>query len=64
MTAATNVTAIGAGILVFHDLLGTTPFWESVHIFAFLLVVVAGWLLASAQAVVEEGASALEASSS
>ena len=62
MTAATNVTAIGAGILVFHDPLGTTPFWESVHIFAFILVVVAGWLLSSAQAVVEEGASIAEAS--
>jgi len=62
MTAATNVTAIGAGILVFHDPLGTTPFWESVHIFAFIVVVVAGWLLSSAQAVVEEGASIAEAS--
>ncbi len=63
MTAATNVTAIGAGILVFHDPLGTTPFWESVHIVAFILVVVAGWLLSSAQAVVEEGGTELETSS-
>jgi drug/metabolite transporter (DMT)-like permease len=62
MTAATNVTAIGAGILVFHDPLGTTQYWETVHVIAFMLVVVAGWLLASAQAVVEEGGSTAETS--
>lgn len=55
MTAATNVTAIGAGIAVFHDPLGINDFWIAVHTVAFLLVLVAGWLLASAQAVVEEG---------
>ena len=55
MTAATNITAIGAGLLVFHDPLGINPFWETVHAIAFVFVLVAGWLLASAQAVVEEG---------
>ena len=61
MTASTNITAIGAGLLVFHDPLGTTPFWKVVHAGAFVLVLVAGWLLASAQAVVEEGGAAPEA---
>ena len=55
MTAATNITAIGAGLLVFHDPLGVNRSWEIIHAFAFGLVLVAGWLLASAQAVVEEG---------
>ncbi len=55
MTASTNVTAIGAGILIFRDPLGTTPFWEVVHVLAFVLVLVSGWLLSTAQAALEEG---------
>ena len=55
MTAATNVTAIGAGIAVFHDPLGINNFWVAVHTVAFVVVLFAGWLLASTQAVVEEG---------
>mgnify|MGYP003347225614 CR=1 FL=1 len=47
-----DVTAIGAGFLVFHDQLGTTPAWEAVHADCFVLVLVAGWMLSSAQAVV------------
>ncbi|MEI7889202.1 MAG: hypothetical protein WCI34_02720 [Actinomycetes bacterium] len=54
MTAATNLTAIGAGLLVFHDPLGTNAFWSTMHLAAFGLVAYAGWLLASVQAVIEE----------
>lgn len=53
MTAATNLTAIGAGLLVFHDPLGTNAFWSTLHALAFGVVAVAGWLLATTQAVVE-----------
>lgn len=63
MTASTNVTAIGAGILIFHDPLGTTPFWKVVHVLAFLLVLASGWLLSTAQAALEEGPAALKAAS-
>ncbi|MCX6393594.1 MAG: DMT family transporter [Solirubrobacterales bacterium] len=55
MTAATNLTAIGAGLLVFDDPLGTNTFWSAVHLAAFGLVAYAGWLLASVQAVIEKG---------
>jgi hypothetical protein len=50
MTAATNVVAILAGLIVFGDPLGATPAVVVLHLAAFGLVGVAAWLLAPAQA--------------
>lgn len=50
MTAATNVIAILAGLMVFGDSLGTTPALVAVHVGGFVLVGAAAWLLAPAQA--------------
>ena len=52
MTAATNVLAIGAGFLVFGDPLGSSSFWEAVHIGCFAAIGVAIWMLAPAQAAI------------
>lgn len=50
MTAATNLVAVIAGVLVFGDGLGVTPVMAVVHLLAFGLVGIAAWLLAPAQA--------------
>jgi hypothetical protein len=50
MTAATNIVSIGGALAVLGDPLGRTPGLAALHTVAFALVVVAGWLLAPAQA--------------
>jgi hypothetical protein len=50
MTAATNIVSIGGALAVLGDPLGRTPALAALHTAAFGLVVVAGWLLAPAQA--------------
>lgn len=56
MTAGTNVTAVGAGFIVFGDRLGSSGLWSAVHVGCFVAVGVAAWWLAPAQVVVEVGA--------
>jgi hypothetical protein len=55
MSAATNVVSILGGFIVFGDPLGRTPGFATLHVVAFLLVAVAAWLLAPAQAAVTAG---------
>ena len=58
MTAATKISAIGAGFAVFGDSLGATPSWEAIHALCFAAIGLAGWMLAPAQAAItvsEEG---------
>jgi hypothetical protein len=50
MTAGTNVSSIAGAFAVFGDRLGTTPLLQALHGVAFVLVIVAAWLLAPAQA--------------
>jgi hypothetical protein len=50
MTAATNVGSIVGAFLVFGDRLGTSPALAAAHLAGFLLVGVAAWRLAPAQA--------------
>ncbi|MDX6658501.1 MAG: hypothetical protein QOH62_3294 [Solirubrobacteraceae bacterium] len=50
MTAGTNVSSIAGAFLVFGDRLGTTPLLVAIHALAFVLVIVAAWRLAPAQA--------------
>lgn len=50
MTAATNISAIVGGLVVFGDPLGATPLLAAVHVVAFVLVGAAAWRLAPAQA--------------
>jgi hypothetical protein len=50
MTAATNVGSIAGGFVVFGDRLGTSPALAVAHIVGFVLVGVAAWRLAPAQA--------------
>lgn len=50
MTAGTNVSSIAGAFLVFGDPLGTTPLLQVLHALAFVLVIVAAWRLAPAQA--------------
>jgi drug/metabolite transporter (DMT)-like permease len=52
MTAATNVSTIAGGLVVFGDPLGATPLLAVVHVLAFVLVAVAAWRLAPAQAAI------------
>jgi uncharacterized membrane protein len=52
MTSGTNIVSILGGLLVFGDPLGRRPGMVAVHVAAFVLVVVAAWLLAPAQAAV------------
>src|SRR5437588_2068540 len=49
MTAATNVSSVLGGFLVFGDQLGRTPGLAALHLAGFLLVFVAAWLLAPVQ---------------
>jgi hypothetical protein len=53
MTAATNVVAIGAGLVVFGDPLGAGPGLVLLHALAFVLAGAAAWWLAPAQARLE-----------
>ncbi len=55
MTAATNVVAIAAGLVLFGDPLGASPALAVVHALAFALAVGAAWLLAPVQARLEHG---------
>lgn len=55
MTAGTNVVSIVGGLTVFGDPLGHRPVRIFVHVTAFVLVAVAAWLLAPAQAAVTAG---------
>jgi hypothetical protein len=50
MSAATNLTAILGGLAVFGETLGPNLWIAGLHVAAFGLVGVAGWLLAPAQA--------------
>jgi hypothetical protein len=50
MTAGNNIVSIIGGLLVFGDPLGHSPAMVLVHVTAFVLIVVAAWLLAPAQA--------------
>jgi hypothetical protein len=50
MTAATDVTAVLGGLGLFGDPLGRTPALVVAHVTGFILVVLAGWALAPAQA--------------
>ena len=50
MTAGNNIVSIIGGLVVFGDPLGHRPVMVLVHVAAFVLIVVAAWLLAPAQA--------------
>jgi hypothetical protein len=50
MTAGNNIVSIGGGLVVFGDPLGHRPAMVLVHVAAFVLIVIAAWLLAPAQA--------------
>jgi hypothetical protein len=49
MTAATNVSTILGGLVVFGDPLGATPALATLHVAAFVLVAAAAWRLVPAQ---------------
>ncbi len=55
MSAGTNVVSIIGGFAVFGDSLGRTPVLSGVHLVCFVLVGVAAWLLAPAQAALTVG---------
>jgi hypothetical protein len=55
MTAATNVSSIAGAFVVFGDPLGSTPLLAATHAVAFVLVIVAAWRLAPAQAGLSQG---------
>jgi hypothetical protein len=50
MTAATNLVAIAAGLIVFAEPLGVSVVTAVLHVIAFLIVGVAAWRLSTAQA--------------
>src|ERR1700733_15023257 len=52
MTAGNNIVSIIGGLVVFGDPLGQHPAMVLVHLAAFVLIVIAAWLLAPAQAAV------------
>jgi hypothetical protein len=52
MTAGNNIVSIIGGLAVFGDPLGRRPAIMLVHLAAFVLIVIAAWLLAPAQAAV------------
>jgi hypothetical protein len=55
MTAGTNVVSILGGFIVFGDPVGRTAALSVLHVIGFVLVGVAAWLLAPAQAAVAVG---------
>ena len=54
MTATTNLVSIVGGLLVLGEPLGRTPALAALHVCAFLLMALAAWLLAPAQAALAE----------
>jgi hypothetical protein len=52
MTAGNNIVSIIGGLVVFGDPLGQRPAMVLVHVAGFVLIVIAAWLLAPAQAAV------------
>ena len=52
MTAATKISAIGAGFVVFSDSLGETTAWKVIHVLCFVSIAIAGLMLAPAQAAI------------
>ena len=50
MTAGNNIVSIIGGLAVFGDPVGHHPVIVLVHLAAFVLIVIAAWLLAPAQA--------------
>jgi len=54
MTAATNVSSVAGGFLVFGDQLGRTPALAALHLAAFCLVFGAAWLLAPVQVALQQ----------
>lgn len=57
MSAGTNVVSIAAGFVVFGDPIGSGTAFVVLHVIGFLLVGVAAWLLAPAQAAIAGGES-------
>ena len=55
MTAATNLVSILGGLLVLGEPLGRRPALVALHVCAFLLLGLAAWLLAPAQAALADG---------
>lgn len=55
MTAATNLVSILGGLLVLGEPLGRRPALAALHVCAFLLMGLAAWLLAPAQAALADG---------
>ena len=55
MTAATNLVSILGGLLVLGEPLGRRPALVALHVCAFLLMGLAAWLLAPAQAALADG---------
>jgi drug/metabolite transporter (DMT)-like permease len=55
MTAGNNIVSIIGGLVVFGDPLGHRPAMVLAHVAAFVLIVVAAWLLAPAQAATVPG---------
>jgi hypothetical protein len=53
MTAATNVSSVAGGFVVFGDELGRTAPLSALHLTAFCLIFVAAWLLAPVQAAMQ-----------
>jgi hypothetical protein len=54
MTAATNVTAVAAGVVLFSESLGAQPGVASLHLLALLAIAVASWRLVAVQARISE----------
>lgn len=54
MTAATNVTAVAAGVVLFSESLGAQPGVASLHLLALLAIAVASWRLVAVQARIGE----------
>ena len=54
MTATTNLVSILGGLVVLAEPLGRTPALTALHVCAFVLMGVAAWLLAPAQAALAE----------
>lgn len=54
MTAATNVTAVAAGVALFSESLGVQPGVASLHLLALLAIAAASWRLVAVQARIGE----------
>jgi hypothetical protein len=49
MSCATNLTAILGGLVVFGEPLGANAWLAGLHLSSFVVVAIAGWILAPAQ---------------